>query len=55
MPDPKVLERRAREAEELAGLVSRPQNRERYLAIAQACRELMAVAEPPTPKREDGA
>ena len=40
-------ERRAREAEELAKLVAQPENRERYLALARAWREM--IAEPKDP------
>jgi hypothetical protein len=38
MRDIEIYERRAREAEELAALVSLPQNRLRYLAMAAAWR-----------------
>jgi hypothetical protein len=40
MRDIEIYERRAREAEELAALVSLPQNRLRYLAMAAAWRQL---------------
>lgn len=39
-----IYERRAREAEELADLVSLPQNQRRYIAIARAWREMAAAA-----------
>jgi hypothetical protein len=44
MPDLQIYERRAREAEDLARLVSQPQNRRRYLAIASAWRKRIAGA-----------
>ncbi|MDB5448146.1 MAG: hypothetical protein JWQ97_3463 [Phenylobacterium sp.] len=46
MRDVEIYERRAREAEDLANLVSLPQNRRRYLAIAHVWRELLAAARP---------
>jgi len=52
MSDFEMYERRAREAEELAGLVNLPQNRRHYLALAQAWRRQLAAArreEPPAP------
>ena len=48
MSDHDSYERRAREAEELAALVSLPQNRRRYLAIASAWRAMI----PRAPARE---
>jgi hypothetical protein len=45
MRDPETYERRAREAEELARLVTLPQNRMRYLAIARTWRALAARAQ----------
>jgi hypothetical protein len=44
MRDFEIYERRAREAEELSELVSLPQNRRRYQAIAAAWRELLTDA-----------
>ena len=44
MCDVEIYERRAREAEELARLVTRAQNRRRYLAMAGALRALVAAA-----------
>jgi hypothetical protein len=49
MSDFEIYERRAREAEELAELVTLPLNRQRYHAIAAAWRELMADAKTAEP------